>query len=163
MSTFACRKLILLSLVSIVLAIATPTFAGSGVATGGQPAIVGMTLKIVITPSLALQVKTGSADTMLASRPVIEGSDAVQTNADDKNIHVAVSANLTKHGVLNVSSNLLSAGNSPTSKRRVGQGRIESLTLPYLTTGRYQLVYTPNNPITPLSPDDSSTIILCSP
>lgn len=147
----------------MAIAAANPIFADSSISTGGQSTIVGVKFKIVVTPSLALQVKAGSAGTLLASRSVMDSSDPALLNPDGKNIQVSASANLTKGGVLNVSSNLLSEGNSPTVIKRVGQGPIESVPMPYLPHGRYQLLYTPKGPITPLSSEASSTFILCSP
>ncbi len=163
MLKFVCKHLILVLFVSMAIASANPIFADSSTATSGQPTIVGVKFKIVITPSLALQIKTGSTDTLLASRSVMDSSNATLLNPDNKNIQVSASANLTKRGVLNVSSNLLSDANPPTVLRRAEQDPIESFPMPYLPNGRYQLDYTPNDPITPLSSDASSIFILCSP
>ena len=153
-----CRLYILVSLVLIVLAAANQTIAGSRVSTNGQPVTTNLKFKIVIPPSLALQVKTGPADTLLASPTVIENRNVEQSNADDKSIYVTASATVTKNGILNVSS-----GNSPPSAKRTGQDHVEYLPLPQLASGRYKLVYKPIDPATRLSSDAISRFTLYSP
>jgi len=142
---------------------AEPIFAGSSSATNGKSSQIQLNFKIVILPSLALQVKTATADNMLASLPVIGLSDAGLLNTMDKKIYVTASANIHKHGRLNVSSNFVSAGNWPTTQKRTGQDLFKSFPLPYIPNGHYRLVLSPIDPGTILSPNLPPTFTLCSP
>lgn len=138
LSIFTCRPFIFVFLVSIVIAAANQTFAGSSISASGHPAIARVSFKIVIPSSLALQVKTGSDDNILASKTIFESNAVAQSNVDDKSISVTASATLTQNSVLNVSSDILSTGNSPSSAKRAEQSHVESFPLPQLATGRYQ-------------------------
>ena len=160
---FVYRQFILIFLISMVVAADGPVFAGSSVASNGTSAQAQVNFKIIILPNLALQVKTASADNMLASRINNESGNATLPDINDKTVNVTASANMSRHGVLNVSSNLLSIGNSPTSVKRAGHGAIESLPQPYTSNGQYRLEYAPAKHTRFPSPGDSPTIILCVP
>jgi len=142
---------------------ANPVFAGSTSVTNGKSARVKLGFRIEIPTSLVLMVKTTTADNIPISRSITENSETDQFNVKDKNIYVTASANVTKHGVLNASPDLLSGNNSPTSIERAGQGHIESFPLPYKTTGWYRLAYQSIDSVSVISPYDSATFILCSP
>ena len=163
MPKFVYRQFILIFLLSMAIAADGPVFAGSSVASNGTSAQAQVNFKIIILPNLALQVKTASADNMLASRTNNESGDATLLDVNDKTVNVTASANMTRHGVLNVSSNLLSIGNSPTSVKGAGHSAIESLPQPYISNGQYRLEYTPAEHTPFPSQNGSPTIILCAP
>lgn len=140
-----------------------PVFAGSSTAANGTSVQAQVNFKIIIRPNLALQVKAASSDNMLASRTINASGEATLPPVNVKTVNVTASANMTRHGVLNVSSNLLPAGNSPTSVKGIGHGPIKSLPLPYISNGRYRLKYVPAEHTPFPAPDDSSIIILCAP
>lgn len=163
MLKFVCKQLILVLLVSMATAADGAVFAGSSVAANGTSAQAQVNFKIIILPNLALQVKTASADNMLASRTNNENGDATLPDVNDKTVNVTASANMTRHGVLNVSSNLLPIGNSQTSVKKAGHGTIESLPQPYISNGQYRLEYTPAEHTPFPSQNGSPTIILSAP
>ena len=163
MSIFVYRQLVLVFIVLMAISAADQVSAGSSTATSGNSAQVNLRFRVEIPPSLALQVKTATDDSMPVSQPDIEDSHPAQPNVNTNRIYVTASANVTTLGVLNASSDLFSNENSPTSLKSAGRGPNESFPLPYKTTGRYRVEYPPIDLASALFPYDSPTFILCSP
>ena len=117
MEPYRLIRFIGLLLIAIVFCFPAFAYAGSSLATNGNPAIAHVIFKVIIPPSLTLQVGTVSQSELLATRSQNDSSGFSGGESNPKPTYIKVSGNLTKKGTLNFSKTILLADKKGQSYR----------------------------------------------
>ena len=117
MEPYRLIRFIGLLLIAIVFCFPASAYAGSSLATTGNPAIAHVIFKVTIPPSLTLQVGTVSQSELRATRSRNDSGGFSGGESNPKPTYVKVSGNLTKKGTLNFSNTILLADKKGRSYR----------------------------------------------
>ena len=117
MEPYRLIRFIGLLLIAIVFCFPASAYAGNNLATNGNPAIAHVIFKVLIPPSLTLQVGTVSQSELLATRSQNDSSGFSGGESNPKPTYIKVSGNLTKQGTLNFSNTILLADKKGQSYR----------------------------------------------
>ena len=117
MEPYRLIRFIGLLLIAIVFCFPASAYAGSSLATNGNSAIAHVIFKVIIPPSLTLQVGTVSQSELLATRSQNDSSGFSGGKSNPKPTYIKVSGNLTKKGTLNFSNTILLADKKGQSYR----------------------------------------------
>jgi len=147
------RHITLFTLLVVIFCLPFSAYADRSIATHGKSAQARVNFKVIIAPSLSMQIGTLTTDKWSGS------------NKGEKEVFVKASGNFTNKDVLRFAATPSRSGtpNTRTANTFSNFDDIPALSLSHPSIGQYLLIYTPNTPNIMTPENGTRYYVLCSP